>query len=76
MIGKLRRNFILVAMCSMAAVLVVIVGSLNLVSYFNMVTRADSLLELLAENGAAFPAVPGKFDPGEKLTSQNVAGTI
>ena len=51
MITKLRRNFILVAMCSMAAVLAVIVGTLNLVSYLNMVTKADYILEMLAEKG-------------------------
>lgn len=65
MISRLRRNFILVAMCSMAAVLTIIVGTLNLVSYFNMVNKADRILELLVENDAAFPIIPGYFGPGE-----------
>lgn len=70
MISKLRREFILVAMCSMAAVLTIIVGTLNLVSYFNMVDKADMILELLAENDAAFPVMPvpsgkGIFMPPE-----------
>ncbi len=55
MITKLRRKFILITMCSTIAVLGVIIGTLNLVSYGNMVQRADNILELLAENDAAFP---------------------
>lgn len=65
MISRLRRNFILVAMCSMAAVLAVIVGTMNLVSYFNMVDKADIILELLAENDAVFPIMPEYLEPGE-----------
>lgn len=74
MITKLRRNFILVAMCSMAAVLAVIVGTLNLVSYLNMVTKADNILELLAENDAAFPALPGKMEPVGKQPNAREEG--
>lgn len=74
MITKLRRNFILVAMCSMAAVLAVIVGTLNLVSYLNMVTKADNILELLAENDAAFPVLPGKMEPVDKQPAAREEG--
>lgn len=55
MIRKLRRNFIIVAMCSMFAVLAVIVGSLNAASYRGTVRRADRILEMLAENDGHFP---------------------
>ncbi len=55
MITKLRRNFILITMCSTFAVLAVIIGTLNLVSYYNMVERADNILQLLVENNAVFP---------------------
>ncbi len=55
MIGKLRSNFILVAMCSMFLVLAVIIGTLNIVNYHSMVTKADAVLNMLAENGGAFP---------------------
>lgn len=65
MISRLRRNFILVAMCSMAAVLAVIVGTMNLVSYLNMVDKADMILELLAENDAVFPTMPEYFEGSE-----------
>lgn len=55
MITRLRRNFILVAMCSTFAVLAVIVGTLNLVSYQNVKERADNVLQILVENDGGFP---------------------
>ncbi len=58
MISKLRRNFILVAMCSTLAVLAVIIGALNFASYQGVVRRGDFLLDMLAENDAAFPEEP------------------
>lgn len=72
MINRLRRNFILVAMCSMAAVLAVIVGTLNIVSYVNMVNKADAILELLAENDAMFPKMQGIMEPGAVLTDDGM----
>lgn len=66
MISKLRRNFILITMCSTFAVLAVIIGTLNLVSYHNMVEKADDILVLLAENNAMFPEMPqGGFESVE-----------
>lgn len=55
MIRRLRRNFIIVAMCSVLAVLAVIVCSLNVASYQNAVNRADRILNMLAENDGHFP---------------------
>lgn len=55
MIEKLRRKFIVVAMCSTLAVLTVIIGTLNIVSYRSMVDRTDDILELLASNNGRFP---------------------
>ncbi len=55
MIRRLRRNFITVAMCSVLAVLAVIVCSLNVASYRSVVDRADRILNMLAENGGHFP---------------------
>lgn len=56
MIKRLRGNFIKVAMCSVFAVLAVIVGSLNVTSYYNAVERADRILSMLAENDGHFPS--------------------
>lgn len=55
MIKELRKNFILVAMCSTFIVLMIIVGTLNIVSYKNMESKADKILEILVENNAIFP---------------------
>lgn len=55
MIQKLRKQFILVAMCSTLAVLSVIIGAMNILYYQRIITNADSLLYFLAENDARFP---------------------
>lgn len=55
MIRRLRRKFIIVAMCSVLAVLAVIVCAMNVASYVSMVSRADDILEMLAENEGHFP---------------------
>ena len=44
MIQKLRRQFILVAMCSTLAVLVVIIGTLNILNYTGTVKKKDEIL--------------------------------
>lgn len=55
MIKSLRRNFILVAMCSTFAVLLVMIGSILVFQYVNITKRADRLLEILAQNDGKFP---------------------
>ena len=55
MIKKLRRQFILVAMGSMAAVLIIILASLNAANYQSMLTRSDRILQVLSENDGKFP---------------------
>lgn len=68
MIRKLRRNFIIVAMCSTLAVLSIIVGALNIVTYQDMVEKSDAILDVLASNNAKFPEtnIPSKIDKKEK----------
>ncbi|MBR4732639.1 MAG: HAMP domain-containing histidine kinase [Lachnospiraceae bacterium] len=56
MIQKLRRQFILVAMCSTLAVLVVIIGTLNILNYTGTVQKKDEILALLSDNNGRFPA--------------------
>lgn len=67
MIKALRKKFITVAMCSVFAVLAVIVGSLNVSSYYSAVERADRILDMLAENGGHFPDdIPFRRQPDGK----------
>lgn len=55
MIKQLRNRFIIVAMCSTIAVLAIIIGLLNIVSYQNVIAKTDSILEMLSSNDARFP---------------------
>ena len=55
MIKKLRRKLIAACMISLAIVLIVILGGVNLMSYHKVVSDADAILALLDANGGAFP---------------------
>ena len=55
MIKRLRRKFIAACMLSLTIVLTVILGGVNLMSYYKVVSDADAILSLLDANGGAFP---------------------
>ena len=55
MIKKLRLRFIRTAMLSVFSVLAVIIGSINILNYRNIITKADDTLTLLSENNGRFP---------------------
>lgn len=55
MIKKLRTKMIIVSTLSVLAVLVVILGVINGVTFYNINQRADELIHILAENGGRFP---------------------
>ena len=55
MIKKLQAKLILACMFSLAVVLLVILGGVNLMSYQKVVSDADTVLSLLAANDGAFP---------------------
>lgn len=55
MIKKLRMKLIALSMCSLLLVLVLILGSIHVVSYLGIVEDADAVLAILAENGGRFP---------------------
>lgn len=59
MIKRLRRKLIAACMVSLAIVLAVILGGVNLMSYYKMVADADSVLTLLASNNGTFPKPQG-----------------
>ena len=72
MIKRLRRKLIAACMLSLAIVLLVILGGVNLMSYQKVVSDADSVLALLAANDGTFPKPLGGLqqeppgDPGIK----------
>ncbi|MFQ7242445.1 sensor histidine kinase [Agathobaculum sp.] len=55
MIKKLRIKLILVSMLSLLAVLLAIVGGINLMNVHRMIGEADSVLDILAENDGRLP---------------------
>lgn len=57
MIKRLRRKLIAACMLSLAIVLLVILGGVNLMSYQKVVADADAVLALLEANDGVFPRV-------------------
>lgn len=55
MIYQLRKKFILIAMGSLLAVLVFLIGAINLINYFHITRSADSKLEILSQHDGTFP---------------------
>ena len=55
MIKQLRRKLIAACMISLAIVLAVILGGVNLMSYQKVVADADTVLALLGSNDGEFP---------------------
>ncbi|MBR5410617.1 MAG: HAMP domain-containing histidine kinase [Clostridia bacterium] len=55
MIKTLRRKFVLIAMLSVTAVLLLIVGTINISNYHTVVEDADLRLSFLAEDGGEQP---------------------
>ena len=55
MIGRLRKKFIAAAIVAVFLVLLVLIGSINVLSYRSLVTDADGTLQILAENKGSFP---------------------
>lgn len=63
MIRKLRMKLIVASMVSLLAVLVVIEGIAGVLNYRRIVTEADRVLQILAENDGRFP----DMEPRRKL---------
>ena len=55
MISRLRKNFIVAAIIAVFLVLALLIGAINVLNYRSLVSEADETLQILAENGGAFP---------------------
>jgi signal transduction histidine kinase len=55
MIKTLRRKFIGIAMGSMALVLILLIGGMNMMNYRSMISDTDMRLNILADNSGRFP---------------------
>lgn len=71
MIKKLRRKFILIAIGSMLAVLVLIMGTVNIVSYRRVVDNADSMTKMLSDNNGSFTTVVKQEEPVDEPTNSH-----
>lgn len=60
---KLRRKFIATAMLALLVVLVLVLGSINLVNVARMRSNVDALLTMLCDNRGKFPS----FEPPDGL---------
>ena len=65
MIRRLRRKLIAACMASLALVLTVILGGVNLMGYSRAVADADAVLTVLGDNGGMFPKTHGQEAPPE-----------
>lgn len=71
MIQKLQSKFIALSMLSLLLVLLVIMGSINLLNYRGIVEDADAILAILEANNGVFPkmidhkgeGIPGAMSP-------------
>jgi len=54
MIKKLRIRFVLISVLSVTFVLLLILSAINIANFINVKSRADSVLEILKENGGMF----------------------
>lgn len=64
---KLKQRFIFAAMVSMLAVLVVMIGGMNLWNYKNLLDNADQVTHMIADNNGVFPD-NNRNDPGVRET--------
>ena len=64
MIKKMRRKFIIAAMLAVTAVLTVIIGGMITVNYFNLVSTADTTIDMILSNDGRFPRA--EFSPDKK----------
>lgn len=60
----MRRKFIIAAMLAVTAVLTVIIGGMITVNYFNLVSTADTTIDMILSNDGRFPRA--EFSPDKK----------
>lgn len=70
MIRELRKKFILVAMLSTVLVLTLLIGSILILNYHDILQNADELLEILAENEGTFPRISQGLEDRATLSDE------
>lgn len=67
MIKKLRRKFVAVAMLSLFIVLLIIIGTVNILNYTRMADDAQRTINILKENDGSFPKPDMKPGHGKEI---------
>ena len=57
MVNKLRKKFVITAMLSLLLILVIMIGVINVINVRHMISEADHLLTMLANNDGYFPGM-------------------
>ncbi len=55
MIDRMRNKLILIVTLSLAGIMIIIIGAINLTNFARMSVKADSLLEFITENNGEIP---------------------
>ena len=64
MFRKVRKKFVIVAVCSVFIVMLCILGTINIVNYTKVVNNADEIIDILKEGNGEFGNFPGQdFSP-------------
>ncbi|MFL0251952.1 sensor histidine kinase [Clostridium neuense] len=70
MIKKLQRRFIMITMGSLALVVFILLGSINMVNYYEMDRKANGAIKILSENQGEFP----KYKKGTAVLNEQKFG--
>lgn len=68
MLKRLKTRFVIGTIISLAVVLTLIVGAINIFNYRTVVADADGMLELIMENAGRFPNKPEAMPPDIDIT--------
>ncbi|WP_234121316.1 sensor histidine kinase [Clostridium hydrogenum] len=70
MFKKLQRRFIMITMGSLGLVVFVLLGSINIVNYYEMDRKINGAIEILSENQGEFP----KYKKATEIVSEQKFG--
>ena len=77
MIKKLRKKFIVVTMCSVMAVLCLLITTINIISFINVYNETEAKISVIALNDGTFPDFspfpdkPDGFMPNANIPANN-----
>lgn len=70
MIKKLQKKFIMITMGSLALVVFILLGAINVVNYYKMDSKMNGAIKILSENQGEFP----KYKKGTEMLSEEKFG--